>query len=65
MSINVAAGATLVVDMPYSNGITLNGEAYTLVENKLTYTAEADETVVITGTPGNAYITSITVTIAE
>lgn len=65
VSINVAAGATLVVDMPYSNGITLNGEAYTLVENKLTYTAEANETVVITGTPGNAYITSITVTIAE
>ena len=49
--------------MPYSNGITLNGEAYTLdADNNLIYTATTNETVVITGTPGNAYITSIVVT---
>ena len=65
VSINVAAGTILTVTMPYSNGITLNGEAYELVENKLTYTATANETVVITGTPGNAYITEITVVPAQ
>ena len=65
VSINVAAGATLKVHMPYSSGITLNGEAYTLVDDYLTYTATTNETVVITGTAGKSYITSITVTIAE
>ena len=51
--------------MPYSSGVTLNGAEYTLVDNKLTYTATAEETIVITGAAGNAYIQSITVTTAE
>ncbi|MBQ3253362.1 MAG: hypothetical protein IJA65_02310 [Acholeplasmatales bacterium] len=52
--------------MPYSSGITLNGEAYELVNNNLTYTAGAEnEVVVITGAAGNAYIESITVTSQE
>ena len=62
VKINLAAGATLTVTMPYSSGVTLNGEAYTLVDNKLVYTAIADGEVVITGAAGNAYITTITVT---
>ena len=62
VEINVAAGATLTVSMPHTNGVTLNGETYTLVDNKLTYTATENETVVITGTAGQAYITSIVVT---
>ena len=65
VEIRLAAGATVVVDMPYSSGVTLNGAEYTLVDNKLTYTATAEETIVITGAAGNAYIQSITVTTAE
>ena len=51
--------------MPYSGGITLNGEDYTLVEDKLTYTATSNETVVITGAAGGSYIQSIVVIMGE
>ena len=47
--------------MPYSSGVTLNGEAVELVDNNLVYTALIDIEVVITGSAGNSYITSITV----
>ena len=61
VSIKVAADAKLVVNMPHSTGaITLNGEAYTLDENKnLTYFAAEDTTVVIVGEAGKTYISSI------
>ena len=65
VTVKVAAGSILTVNMPYSSGVTLNGEAYTLdANNNLVYTAKEDEDVVITGAAGNAYITSITVVAA-
>ncbi|MDE5868109.1 MAG: hypothetical protein K2H02_04100, partial [Anaeroplasmataceae bacterium] len=60
--IRVAAGSTLIVSMPYSSGITLNGEAYELVDDELVYTATEDTEVIITGAAGNAYIESIVIT---
>ncbi|MDE7213912.1 MAG: Ig-like domain-containing protein, partial [Anaeroplasmataceae bacterium] len=62
VKIRVAAGSTLTVSMPYSSGVTLNGEAYELVDNKLVYIATENTEVIITGAAGNSYITSIVIT---
>ncbi|MDE6584162.1 MAG: InlB B-repeat-containing protein, partial [Anaeroplasmataceae bacterium] len=62
VKIRVAAGSTLTVAMPYSSGVTLNGEAYTLEDNKLVYTATENTEVIITGAAGNSYIESIVIT---
>ncbi len=47
--------------MPYSSGVRLNGEDYTLVENKLVYTATENTEVIITGAAGGAYIETIVI----
>ncbi len=62
VKIKVAAGSTLTVTMPYSSGVRLNGEDYTLVENKLVYTATENTEVIITGAAGGAYIETIVIT---
>ena len=61
VKIFLAKGSKLTVNMPYSSGVTLNGEAVELVDNNLVYTALTDIEVVIIGSAGNSYITSITV----
>ena len=48
--------------MPYSEGVTLDGEEYTLVDDKLVYTATENAEITITGTAGKAYIESIVIT---
>ncbi|MDE7094930.1 MAG: Ig-like domain-containing protein, partial [Anaeroplasmataceae bacterium] len=58
VKIRVAAGSTLTVSMPYSSGVTLNGEAYELVDNELVFIATENTEVIITGAAGNSYITS-------
>lgn len=52
----------LTVAMPFSSGVTLNGEAYELVDDKLEYTALENIEITITGSAGNAYISSIVIT---
>ncbi len=61
VTINLAAGSTLTIGMNYSSSeITVNGTAVALVDNKLVYTATANETVVIKATQaGKAYIQTI------
>ena len=61
VKIFLAKGSKLTENMPYSSGVTLNGEAVELVDNNLVYTALTDIEIVITGSAGNSYITSITV----
>ena len=62
VKIKLAKGAVLTVNMPYSNGVQLNGVDVTLdSNNNLVYTAIEAGEVVITGTAGNAYITTIKV----
>ncbi|MDE6414063.1 MAG: hypothetical protein K2K48_01485, partial [Anaeroplasmataceae bacterium] len=60
--IRVAAGSTVTVAMPFSSGVTLNGAAQTLTDNKLVYTATVNTEIIITGAAGNAYIESIVIT---
>ncbi|MDE6013405.1 MAG: hypothetical protein K2G50_00515, partial [Anaeroplasmataceae bacterium] len=62
VKIKVAAGSILTVSMPYSSGVTLNGEAYELVDDELVYIATEDTEVIITGAAGNAYIEAIVIT---
>ena len=62
VTINLAKGAVLTVNMPYSNGVQINGVDVTLdSNNNLVYTATEAGEVVITGAAGNAYITTIKV----
>ncbi|MDE7106138.1 MAG: Ig-like domain-containing protein, partial [Anaeroplasmataceae bacterium] len=59
VKIRVAAGSTVTVSMPYSSGVTLDGEAYELVDNKLVFTATENTEITIKGAAGNSYIESI------
>ncbi|MDE6655945.1 MAG: Ig-like domain-containing protein, partial [Anaeroplasmataceae bacterium] len=62
VKIKVAAGSIVTVSMPYSNDVTLDGEAYELVDDKLVFTATENTEITITGAAGNAYIESIVIT---